>query len=218
VSNNKKVQRVPNREVHEEPLDQQLKTFYTAQSLSTFQLDQIKKKKNTLSFPTPPRKSNSFFYQVAAILLLCVGVASLSIVFKNPHLSKNIQGDLYQSYLEEVAYNHQKKVPSDIVSSSISKINQGMEKLGFQIYIPQQVAREYNVLGARYCSVSNNIATQVNLRNHTGNTATLYIAQSTPDFLSENISVIYKQVKNTHVTMWGEETLRFFLVTDKESL
>jgi len=182
-----------------EEIDNKIKTYYEGKSLTKEQLDKIVGSQNRT---VKPRKS---LLKYAAILL----VALISLfLFQNQFFSKK---DVLEKYAKEVAFNHHKDLESDILTQNVGYLNDKMDKLNFDIHIPENIDNKYELLGGRYSSIDERLAAQLKLQcRNTRKVATLYVLNKKQ---SENFDESFL-MDATSISIWNDKSNLFVLATD----
>jgi hypothetical protein len=127
-------------------------------------------------------------------------------------LPKQQQNTIINRFANEIAFNHQKKLPSEIKTNSILELNKMMDKLDFEIVLPQKISTNLVLKGGRYCSVDNRVAAQLKLENKQGKRITCYVFKK-----NENFEFDKKILKdNIEVTFWNDDVLIFALATESD--
>jgi hypothetical protein len=181
-------------------LERHIKNHYNSQSLNLEQLNLITsqtKKKKIVSIPV--------FLKYAAILVVTIGVMYSLFI-----LPKQQQYSIVSAFAEEIAFNHQKQLPPDLKTSSLSELNSKMTKLDFDLFLPERITNNYNLQGGRYCSVGNRIAAQLKLINRQGKIITCYVFKKTEKFNFDQQIMS----NNVEVKIWDNSTLIFALAID----
>ena len=181
-------------------IDQHIKAYYTNKSLSSKQLEAIEQSSQV----SPKRIVPRFISYAAAISLLALCAYFLLIA----PIRK--QDKMVHAFSEEVAFNHEKQLSSDIVTSTITELNTQMNKLDFELGLPQDIQKNYQLLGGRYCSVDNRIAAQLKVKNSTGSVGTLYVLKKVEPFDIQDV-VLFKKTK---VDIWDDGKLLFVFAND----
>lgn len=185
-------------------IEKQIKEFYSSESLSIEQLEAIesgsnKRNKRQVVIPN--------ILKYAAVFIVFIGI--LYALFLLP---KQRQNNIINEFAEEIAFNHLKKLPAEIKTDNVLMLNKKMDKLDFEIVLPQKISTNLVLKGGRYCSVDNRIAAQLKLENKQGNKVTCYVFKKNENFEFDN-----KIVKDdVEVTFWDDETLIFALATEKD--
>ncbi len=214
-----------------QPLDTALKNHYQSKSLSPEQSDHLLALQaellqqqsdsvaaNTneqavgfisrlLNFVVPDRQSTGnanyrYAFQVTAALLMV-----LSLVFTVKWLN---QPSLSQRIMDEIAYNHQQKMPVEVASASLDDIRGYLDKLTFPLISPSSFDKpDWQLLGGRYCSINGKIAAQLKVQNLTDNHVyTLY--QAAIDGKLEKIvgnARTTQMIDGIGVSIWQEKGL-----------
>ncbi|WP_104400870.1 hypothetical protein [Vibrio penaeicida] len=172
-------------------LKEGLSEFYSEKSLSSEQLLTLQSRVNK-------RNSTVFPYAVVATLLVFVLSAALLFPLKNR----------YFDISAEIAYNHNSQMQMEIASHSLEDIAQYLNRLDFSLIASQQLpAKDWQLLGARYCSIEGKIAAQISVKNReTKQIHTLYQAQK-PDGITSNIEQYQAEVDGVSVKLWEENGL-----------
>ena len=111
-----------------------------------------------------------------------------------------------KGFIEEIAYNHNKNLNPEIVSSSLKEIRKYLTKLDFALVLSEALpANEWELLGGRYCSIQKKLAAQLRLRNRKNNI--IYTWYQVSDVhASINIKEPYESYKDgVKVRIWVEK-------------
>lgn len=182
-------------------IDEKIRAYYKGKSLTEDQIKRIvdgKQKANQ-------KKSKRRFLKYAAGFLLLI---TSFFVYQNLFTSKE---RLLQKYGKEVAYNHSKKAESKIHSSNVKDLNEKMDKLDFEIHMPESVLKKYVLLGGKYCSVDKRLAAQLKLEEKGNKSiATLYVLKQlkNEDFNDQIL------IDSTNIQIWNEQSNLFVLASD----
>jgi alkanesulfonate monooxygenase SsuD/methylene tetrahydromethanopterin reductase-like flavin-dependent oxidoreductase (luciferase family) len=79
----------------------------------------------------------------------------------------------------EVAGNHRKALPSDVVTGSERDVRERMTHLDFELRLPRRLGSELRLVGGRYCSIQSQAAAQLHLLDDAGRRHTLYATRAT---------------------------------------
>jgi len=85
-----------------------------------------------------------------------------------------------------------------------------MDKLDFELGLPQNIQTNYQLLGGRYCSVDSRIAAQLKVKNNTGSVGTLYVLKKIEPFDIQDVVLFEK----TKVDIWDDGQLLFVFAND----
>lgn len=149
----------------------------------------------------------TFLKYAAAFALLIV--SAYSIYWFTSGNEKN----RYQKYANEIAYNHNKRLNAEYLTSDITELNQKMEKLDFSI-INSERLNSYEWIGARYCSVQGAIAAQIKLKDSENNICTLYEFKQKDEKYLEQPHTYF--VSGNKITIWAESGVIFGLAENKK--
>jgi len=73
--------------------------------------------------------------------------------------------ELASLVLQEAAMNHQSKLQLDIDARDMDTLQSGMQRLDFDLSIPDALAAGYELLGGRYCTIGGQLAAHLRLEN-----------------------------------------------------
>jgi len=181
-------------------IDQHIKAHYTNKSLSPQQLEAIER-----GVQAPPKRIVSRMVRYAAVfalLALCVYFLLIVPIQK--------QDKIIHAFSEEVAFNHEKQLASDILTNNVTELNKRMNKLDFELGLPQDIQTNYELLGGRYCSVDSRIAAQLKMKDKAGTVGTLYILKKVEPFDIQEVVMFGK----TKVDIWDDGQLLFVFAND----
>ncbi len=185
-------------------IEKQVKEFYNSKSLSIEQFEAIG---NGLNNKNKQQIVVSNILKYAAVFIVFVGI--LYSLFLLP---KQRQNSIVNEFADEIAFNHRKKLPAEIKTNNVLVLNKKMDKLDFEIVLPQKISTNLVLKGGRYCSVDNRIAAQLKLENKQGKRVTCYVFKK-----NENFEFDKKVIKdNVEVTFWDDKVLIFALATEKD--
>lgn len=107
----------------------------------------------------------------------------------------------------EIAYNHLKNLPAEVLISDYTVINDHLKKLEFTVRDSQKLAG-YTLVGARYCSIQGKTAAQIKLKSPDNKIVTLYQYELDSDFDLAELNIVSDNVK---IKLWSEGNLHFGL-------
>lgn len=166
-------------------LKDEVKKHYSERSLREYQIDkliELQKPKGILG-----RRQFMIGASVATV------AAVMGVYYKANH-------DLLYSISKEVAYNHNKSLPSEFLVDKVSKLNSRLTKLDYKLLDTPKLAN-YNITGGRYCSIQGLTTAQIKM-NDKDHTYTLYQSNFI-DFDQDRLP--YKAtVNNVEVELWME--------------
>lgn len=179
-------------------LDSLIKAHYERERLTDDRVDAI------LERAKPGRASERIWYlRVAALAAVLVA----GFVFTHVQIT---EADLTTRVLAEIAMNHNKRLAVEVAAADYDELQTAMDRLDFPIRPPAELRADYELLGARYCSIHGNLAAQVKLRaRDTGRLLTLYATGLTPELA--NISRQETVHDGVRIKMWSEGDVFFGL-------
>ena len=122
---------------------------------------------------------------------------------------------LDQKIASEVTYNHNKGMPSEVLTDEYSVINEALDRLDFEVKPSQVLAGSLDLAGARYCSVQGKIAAQLKMVDpESGQEFTLYQFKATG---MEDLHSMPVQIEDGNVTVriWREGDLGFAIANTR---
>ncbi|MFK7800296.1 MAG: hypothetical protein AB8G95_01570 [Anaerolineae bacterium] len=180
------------------PLEKRIKRFYKKQELDPNVLAELK----ALATPevevavVAPRRNMRplYAYAFALFIALSLGLFGLQRYSSNQHI---------ESVAAEIALNHAKKFNTEFTATNIANLSEEMHLLDFSVVHPQRMQYEnYNIIGARYCTIDSSIAVQIHLEDDADHEYTLYEFREPTSFLANQEKVI--DVEGIQVTLWKE--------------
>lgn len=179
-------------------LDSLIKAHYRRQRLTEDRVDAI------LERAKPSRASERVWYlRVAALAAVLVA----GFVFTHVQIT---EADLTTRVLAEIAMNHNKRLAVEVAAADYDELQAAMDRLDFPIQPPAGLRADYELLGARYCSIHGKLAAQVKIRaRDTGRLLTLYATGLTPELA--NISRQETVYDDVRIEMWTEGGVFFGL-------
>ncbi len=160
--------------------------------------------KNDIAFETDKyaiRNNRSIAVVCAAVLILGIGLGVHNISSKSERLER---------VLHEVAMNHTTRLELEFAADNIDSINTDMNQLEFDLRIPKILSDEYNLLGARYCTLSGKLAAHVKLLNKTSSErVSVFMTRADNDLAS--LRPTQDQVDGVDVGLWQEAGLFYVM-------
>ncbi len=182
-------------------LDQQIRDYYGSKSLSKDRLEAILKTAVEVKRPLWRRA------RIWGSASLIAAILTLAFILTWTNSATYINGQIAQS----VVTNSSKQLKPEVFTDNWSSIQEALPKLDFQIE-PTQLAQlsDYTIVGARYCSIQDELAAQITVSDNANNQFILYVAPLTETFAkSTPTSVI---CDDCEVTLWHDENRIFALV------
>ncbi len=113
--------------------------------------------------------------------------------------------------LQEVALNHTTRFELEFENDSISKIDDQMTLLPFDLTLPEPLAKQYQVEGARYCSLSGQLAAHVKLIDRSSDKPVSVFMTRASDELGV-IDDSEEAVDGVNVRIWRQSGLLYAMV------
>ncbi len=175
----------------------ELKEFYEKKSLSSEKMESLLNLQKELKENSPRKRAPLFAGLIAASIALLV-----FIQFNGQALDQKI--------FSEVAYNHNKDMPPEVLTKDYELINEALDKLDFKVIKSQRLAVNYELVGARYCSIQGKIAAQLKLVDlRTKKRITVY--QFIPSF--DPLSSV-GEIDGVKVEVWHEAGISFAVASE----
>jgi anti-sigma factor RsiW len=172
----------------------ELKEFYEKKSLSTDKMEDLLALQSELKEKRKLKRLPFFAGLIAASLVIFA-------------LLQFDGSPLDQKIMKEVVYNHNKDMPSEVLTKEYSIINEALDKLDFKVIKSQRLASRYQLIGGRYCSIQGKIAAQLKMIDKkTQKRVTLY--QFKPNFDAISFE---GQLGAISVEIWHEGSSSFAL-------
>ena len=181
------------------PIKEAWKKHYEQFGLSDSQTNQLEKCLKESEIRTKTYRGSKVGAAVMAAIVVGVILIGFNVYKNTFHWSA-------KELIEEVAYNHNKNLNPEIVSSSVKEIRQYLTKLDFALVLSEALpTNEWELLGGRYCSIKNRLAAQLRLRNRKNNIIYTWYQVSDVHTLI-NINEPYESFKDgVKVRIWVEK-------------
>ncbi len=187
-------------------LDDRLKEHYRAQQLPQSVVEEIcsadDSRITTPGFLRPVSElfqSKGLQYALAASLLV---VISLGVHGLGMHAERTDRA------LKEVAMNHSTRFEFEFENNSLAAIDKKMTLLPFDLSLPTPLAEKYQVKGARYCSLSGQLAAHVKLIHRSTNKAISVFVTRAADELNA-IDSSREALDGVDVEIWRDSGLLY---------
>ncbi|MEL6614291.1 MAG: hypothetical protein AAFQ43_01060 [Bacteroidota bacterium] len=190
------------------PLDEAVRDHYRAQSLSPDALAALREQiHDAAPAPAPEARraadrpaasgarSARRWRAVAAVAAVLAIAASVTLVWPASG------GVSTEAIASEIAMNHTRALDPDVQARSFSDLAADLEGLDFSVVQPDGMAIE-KVVGARYCSLSGEMAAQIRFRDAKNRICTLYQAKDSDTF--ENVEEGTFDTGGVRVRVWRE--------------
>jgi len=175
-------------------LDPKIKVNFLDQGQSENQLNKI----------CQDQKSKKLNYKLlfgaATVVALVLGVFWAFLV--QPSINKN---KIVFAYATEIALNHKRQLPMEIVSTDTKVLNASLENLNFDISYDETLQGFGILVGGRYCKVNNQLAAKLKIVDRENKTLTCYqFVQQHKVSFDEKLNY-----KGTNVHLWTQDSLVF---------
>lgn len=198
-------------------LDDRLREHYRAQSLPDDLVDELLESSEESEEQIAPvvpwwreaiakLQANSLQVGVAACVLI---LASATVHNFAVHAERT------ERALKEVALNHTTRFELEFENDSIAKIGDQMTLLPFDVTLPQPLAEQYQVEGARYCSLSGQLAAHVKLIDRSSDKPVSVFMTRASDELGV-IDNSEEVVDGVSVRIWRESGVLYAMVGSQQ--
>ncbi|MEM1294053.1 MAG: hypothetical protein AAGH89_01735 [Verrucomicrobiota bacterium] len=156
------------------PLEDQIRDYYQSQSLSESALESIEAAMGEVR-PEPRRRSPSF----GPAMMAAAAVVVLAAIIGGVQLQREMDT---RRVVVELAQNHRKSLQSEFQATAIPEIQAVMDRLDFSLLpAADSLTERFQISGARYCSISGQLAAQLRVVDRGNRTpGTLFVASLTP--------------------------------------
>lgn len=205
--------------MNEDELNERLKAYYTTKTLSTGSIAKLKKVVQQADVSNSEisvrwidkvivfldRIGLTSFPQVAT-MVTCILILAGFMAWQN--LSQNnISNSIVRStIIKEITMNHKKELVPEFKGIEIQALGRLMSNLDFSPALPDIVkTKNLEFIGARYCSISGNLAVQLKFLTPSGNICTLYQTKSTDALLGLKETLVKSD--DIEIKLWHEKNL-----------
>lgn len=194
--------------------DERIKEHYAAQTLPDDLLDQwvadARAAERVLSGPAVWQRIASH-RSLGIAVAACVFMAVIAVVH-----NVGVHAERTERALKEVAMNHFTRLELEFKDSSIDSIDEQMVLLPFDMTLPSDIVKQYTVQGARYCSLSGQLAAHIKLTNPaTDKTVSVFMTRAADEL--DAIDDSAKSVDGVDVKIWRESGLLYAMVGSLET-
>jgi len=154
----------------------QINKHYASASLNKNQLERLKRMQADANeaLDDIDGKAGPVDWLKQRLKLLQLGGIAASLLVLSIFVTTD--GELSDSIVSEIAYNHNKMAAMEITSSSITEVADYLQKLDFSPITSKRFGEEgWELVGGRYCSIQGELAAQLRVKDKaTGKVMTLY--------------------------------------------
>ncbi len=186
-------------------IEEQLRFHYEGKKFSEERAESILSEARELR-PLRFRLPLRLLAAAAVVVVILAGVV-LTIVFSP-------SAGVAPKLADEIAVHHLMREEPTVKSSSYEVVQAALPRLPFSI-LPSgpRLLSDYDLLGAKYCSLQGNLAAQVNLKDRQhGDTHTLYVMELTRVFRNVKHETFYRD--GVIVELWTDDERIFGLASD----
>lgn len=188
-------------------IDDRLKHYYNAQRLEASAIDDILQ-----SSATETRQKSGWRWKLR-LPALTVPALPIAAVFVAMMITASLfthhygsRGERMTRMLHEAAMNHTTRLQLEFESSSVASINNSMHQLPFTVALPDEFKHGFDVLGARYCTISGHLAAHLKLIDRDSDQKiSLFMARASDDL--SQIKPTRQGVDGIDVQLWNESGL-----------
>lgn len=126
--------------------------------------------------------------------------------------------DVTERVMAEIAMNHEKGLPIEVVADRYEAVAEQLDRLDFSV-VPgnTRILSEFTLLGGRYCSIQGALAAQLKLRHaRSGKISTLFVTKFTDDL--GQVALRSSTLKGIRIQLWKEDGLLFGLAEDADEV
>jgi len=142
--------------------------------------------------------------------------ACLMVVVSSTVHQYGVHSERTELALKEVAMNHFTRLDLEYIDTSISTIDKEMALLPFELSLPKSVAENYQIKGARYCTLSGQLAAHVKLTHQSTKKPLSVFMTRAADELNA-IDDSQESIDGVDVRIWRESGLLFAMVGSYEA-
>lgn len=177
-------------------LDKKIRQYYTGITLSAERLDKI-----TQSDHQSRKRRTVLSLGLAACAAGLAGSLTGTYWYRQGSVTERTR-----STMRELALNHVAELSMEYGVNSINEVNQRMQLLSFSASLPERLSLPVDILGARYCTVSGNLAVHLKLFDQTARrSVSLFMTPVFKDL--EAIDGEGNNIDGVHITLWQEKNM-----------
>ncbi len=114
--------------------------------------------------------------------------------------------------LNEAAMNHSTRLQFEFETSSLAQVDASMNQLPFEVVLPVKFNQEYELLGARYCTLNGELAAHVKFLNQRSDKqVSLFMTRAVEDL--KKIKTTTDNIDGVNVTLWNESGLFYAMAS-----
>ncbi|NIP31220.1 MAG: hypothetical protein GTO02_16085 [Candidatus Dadabacteria bacterium] len=183
-------------------LDKNLRNYYSSKSLS----------EDKVQLLLGEQRSDNLFNRYSKYAVAVTLVLGLFLTFSLMRSNK-----LENRVAKEIAMNHNKQLNVEFASDNLNLLQSKLNKLDFSLMRSQDfIARNYKLMGGRYCSIQGNLAAQLKIQNiKTNKIETLYVSGLNGEL--KNIKPSKMNYDGANIKVWTEDGLLYGIASDSNN-
>lgn len=177
--------------------------FYQSQKLDA-------KKVSALLIESDRIRKKSRFHKLvplsaAASLLSLLLISGLYLGFSSNEKTISI-------VLQEASINHKSKLQMEFDTQDLPVLTRVMNKLDFPLLLPESMRQQFQILGARYCTLNGNLAAHVKLNaSDADKPISLFMTKNRKDLLS--LADQSDDIDGVSVSTWTADGMFYVLAS-----
>ena len=204
-------------------LDLLLKDFYQGKSLPQEQLDAIKQAPIENTNQDVPKKHSrrsddstpEFHQQHQRFSWLQQSAIAIALMLSLLGMTNHYLSTKHQKHqvIDEIVLNHHKPFQADVTNSNFTTVGKKLSGANFDVNVPEHIQKQFHLLGARYCSIANQLAIHLKLLDkHTDKESSLFITPTATKF--KNIENDTELAKQHEAHYWSHKSLFYALLSE----
>jgi len=195
-------------------IDDRVREYYRSQALPEDIVDAMLAQATEAQAAEPVNKLPLWRLAIEKLQIkrIQVGLAAavLLMVAASVH-NHGVHAERTDRAVKEVAMNHTNRFELDYESDSVAALDESMALLPFELSLPKHFSEQYRVEGARYCSLSGQVAAHVKLiHRSTHKPFSVFMTRAADEL--DVIDDSSAAVDGLNVNIWRESGLLYALV------
>lgn len=191
-------------------LDDSIKQYYQKHSLDQHKIQKIKNANDNNITLEHAYLAHKHYQQPRWVNRICITLIVLASLFSFTIFELQMRN---QSHVlaNEISFNHHNAYSNEFKSLGFNELKDEFKETHFPLQVPTHIQNKFNLLGARYCSLSNKLAVHLQLANkETGQTHSLFITSLS--YALKNIQKHKKIAKLHQSKYWSKQDLFYAMV------
>ncbi len=186
-------------------IDDQIRTYYSQQTLSTESLGRLL---NLIEKPEKPKSSIRMWQTLAMAATVALAfLAGVLFVTKSPTTTSQAPvanvADISNKIAQEVVMRHQNCSHIDFTETELAALGAKMTNLDFQLATPDVDMSNLKLQGGHYCVVNGQLALHATFIDQNGNSVSLLETKSSPQLTS--LKHAMHEIEDIEVEMWQKD-------------